>query len=106
MTGGKDGLVCLFDETFERCLKTFSVKRSALTTESRGTLVSDLPAVRSAVLGHGFILVGTKDGEILELEKSGPVTLLVQVSVTITMTAHFLARDPHLWIIFAQPILR
>lgn len=78
--GGKDGVVCLFDETFERCLKTFSVKRSALTAESRGTLVSELPSVRSTVLAHGHILIGTTNGEILELDKSGPITLLVQVS--------------------------
>ncbi|MEQ2207368.1 hypothetical protein XENOCAPTIV_011251, partial [Xenoophorus captivus] len=32
-------------------------------------------------LGHGHILVGTKNGEVLEIEKSGPMTLLVQVGV-------------------------
>jgi len=72
-------VVCLYDENFDRCLKNFPVKRSSLTSESRGTLVSDSPAIRSAVLGHGYILIGTKNGEILELEKSGPITLLAQV---------------------------
>lgn len=85
-------MVCLFDETFERCLKTFSIKRSALTEESRGTLIAESPAVRSAVLGHGHILIGTKNGEILELEKSGPVTLLIQVELLLLI----LAFDSHL----------
>lgn len=80
VTGGKDGVVCLYDETFDRCLKSFPVKKSSLTADSRGTLVTESPAIRSAVLGHGHILIGTKNGEILELEKSGPITLLVQVS--------------------------
>lgn len=81
MTGGKDGIVCLYDEAFDRCLKSFPIKRASLSPVSRGTLVSDLPAIRSCVLGHGHILIGTKNGEILQLDKSGPVTLLVQVSI-------------------------
>lgn len=52
-----------------------------MTPDSKGTLVSDLPAVRTAVLGHGHIIVGTKNGEILQIEKSGPITLLIQVRV-------------------------
>ena len=31
------------------------------------------------MLGHGFILVGTKNGEILEISKDGPINILVQV---------------------------
>lgn len=44
-----------------------------------GLLLEDNPSIRAISLGHGHILVGTKNGEILEVDKSGPVTLLVQV---------------------------
>lgn len=46
---------------------------------SSGLLLEDNPSIRAISLGHGHILVGTKNGEILEIDKSGPMTLLVQV---------------------------
>lgn len=46
---------------------------------SAGLLLEDNPSIRAISLGHGHILVGTKNGEILEVDKSGPITLLVQV---------------------------
>lgn len=53
-------------------LRTFSFNIS-------GLLLEDNPSIRAISLGHGHILVGTKNGEILEVDKSGPITLLVQV---------------------------
>ncbi|MEQ2234309.1 Echinoderm microtubule-associated protein-like 6, partial [Ilyodon furcidens] len=41
-------------------------------------LLEDNPSIRAITLGHGHILVGTKNGEVLEIDKSGPMTLLVQ----------------------------
>lgn len=78
VTGGKDGMIALWDEVYERCLKTYTVKKSSLSHDSHGTLTSDMPAIRSVVLGHGHILAGTKNSEILEIDKSGPIKLLVQ----------------------------
>nr|XP_015205768.1 PREDICTED: echinoderm microtubule-associated protein-like 5 isoform X3 [Lepisosteus oculatus] len=78
VTGGKDGVVALWDDTFERCLKTYAIKRSVLAPGSKGLLLEDNPSIRAISLGHGHILVGTKNGEILEVDKSGPITLLVQ----------------------------
>ncbi|XP_039593751.1 echinoderm microtubule-associated protein-like 6 isoform X2 [Polypterus senegalus] len=78
VTGGKDGVVELWDDTFERCLKTYAIKRAALSPGSKGLLLEDNPSIRAITLGHGHILVGTKNGEILEIDKSGPMTLLVQ----------------------------
>ncbi|KAH0503438.1 Echinoderm microtubule-associated protein-like 6 [Microtus ochrogaster] len=78
VTGGKDGIVELWDDMFERCLKTYAIKRAALSTGSKGLLLEDNPSIRAITLGHGHILVGTKNGEILEIDKSGPMTLLVQ----------------------------
>ncbi|XP_048456948.1 echinoderm microtubule-associated protein-like 6 [Rhincodon typus] len=78
VTGGKDGIVELWDDIFERCLKTYAIKRPALSPGSKGLLLEDNPSLRAITLGHGHILVGTKNGEILEIDKSGPITLLVQ----------------------------
>uniref|UniRef100_A0A3P8TGD9 EMAP like 6 n=1 Tax=Amphiprion percula TaxID=161767 RepID=A0A3P8TGD9_AMPPE len=77
VTGGKDGIVELWDDMFERCLKTYAIKRAALSPSSK-LLLEDNPSIRAITLGHGHILLGTKNGEILEIDKSGPMTLLVQ----------------------------
>lgn len=104
MTGGKDGIVELWDDMFERCLKTYAIKRATLSPSSKGSsslrssgchrnitvldvtclsisglLLEDNPAIRAITLGHGHILLGTKNGEILEIDKSGPMAVLVQV---------------------------
>ncbi len=36
VTGGKDGVVELWDDMFERCLKTYAIKRAALSPGSKG----------------------------------------------------------------------
>lgn len=36
VTGGKDGIVALWDDTFERCLKTYAIKRAVLAPGSKG----------------------------------------------------------------------
>ncbi|TRY96368.1 hypothetical protein DNTS_033743 [Danionella cerebrum] len=81
VTGGKDGVVELWDDMFERCLKSYAIKRASLSPSSKGLLLEDNPSIRAITLGHGHILVGTKNGEILEIDKSGPMTLLVQGEV-------------------------
>ncbi|XP_072318733.1 echinoderm microtubule-associated protein-like 6, partial [Eucyclogobius newberryi] len=78
VSGGKDGIVELWDEKFERCLKSFAIKRSTLSPASKGLLLEDNPSIRALTLGLGLIFVGTKNGEILEIEKTGSITLLVQ----------------------------
>ncbi|XP_055878559.1 echinoderm microtubule-associated protein-like 6 isoform X2 [Biomphalaria glabrata] len=78
VTGGKDGVVGLWDDQFERSLKTYAIKRASFTQGSVGVLVQESPTIRAIVLGHGKILVGTKNGEILEIDKAGPMTMLVQ----------------------------
>lgn len=50
---------------------------------STGLLLEDNPSLRAITLGHGHILVGTKNGEILEIDKSGAMTLLVQVFISL-----------------------
>lgn len=36
VTGGKDGVVELWDDTFDRCLKTYAIKRATLSPCSKG----------------------------------------------------------------------
>lgn len=48
-----------------------------------GLLLEDNPSIRAITLGHGHILVGTKNGEVLEIDKTGPMTLLVQVKLLV-----------------------
>lgn len=36
VTGGKDGIVELWDDMFERCLKTYAIKRASLSPSSQG----------------------------------------------------------------------
>lgn len=78
VTGGKDGMIGLWDDQFERCLKQYYIKKSGIEQSSRGVLMTDLPPIRAIVLGHGKILVGTKNGEVLEVDKGGPMTILAQ----------------------------
>ncbi|KAK7103893.1 echinoderm microtubule-associated protein-like 6 [Littorina saxatilis] len=78
VTGGKDGMIGLWDDQFERCLKTYGIKKEAVAEGSKGMLTVDSPAVRAIVLGHGKILVGTMNGEILEVDKAGPMTVIAQ----------------------------
>lgn len=63
-----------------------------------GLLLEDNPSIRAITLGHGRILLATKNGEILEIDKSGPITLLVQVrlfplleTLTAAETVYFLS---------------
>lgn len=39
VTGGKDGIVALWDDSFERCLKTYAIKRAVLAPGSKGTIL-------------------------------------------------------------------
>ena len=80
VTGGKDGVVSLWDDQFERSLKTYAIKRSSLTPGTKGLLVRDNPPVRAVVLGHGHVLVGTKNGDVIEISKEGSMNILTQVS--------------------------
>ncbi len=62
ISGGKDGVVCLWDDSFTNTLKKYQLHSSAI--EGGGVLHSDLPPVRALVLGQGKILVGTKNSEV------------------------------------------
>lgn len=71
--------MCLYDETLEKCVKTYALKKAPLSAGSWGALSSEQPVVRSVALGEERILVGTLGGEVLELDRAGVVTLLTHV---------------------------
>lgn len=69
VTGGKDGIVALWDENFSRCLKNYKVTRTSLGPGPPASiLLEDAPAIRAITLGQGKILVGTKNGEVCNVD--------------------------------------
>ncbi len=74
-------MVILWDEEFSHVLKSYSLLSSSLT---EGRFYKDTPPIRALTLGQGKILAGTKHGEIVQIERSGPITLLVQVHTYVT----------------------
>ena len=68
----------LWDEAFDNILKTYALHSSAVGG-GRGQLYEDTPPIRSLYLGQGKILVGTRNSEILEIDRSGPIQFLIQV---------------------------
>ena len=71
VTGGKDGVVALWDENFSRCLKNYKVTRTSLSPGPPASiLLEDAPPIRAITLGQGRILVGTKNGEVSTVNKA------------------------------------
>lgn len=42
-------------------------------------LLQNQPVITAATLGHNKIIAGTKNGEIIEADKSGTIVVLMQV---------------------------
>lgn len=62
MTGGKDGIVALWDDTFERCLKTYAIKRSVLAPGSKGESVRLVAPLSSDLQSLGkFFYIASHD---------------------------------------------
>ncbi|RDD40098.1 Echinoderm microtubule-associated protein-like 6 [Trichoplax sp. H2] len=79
ITGGKDGTVALWDDSFKKCIKNYKITRSALAQGNYTSLMfDDNPSIRSVVLGHSKILLGTRNSEVLEMDKGGTIKVLVQ----------------------------
>ena len=71
VTGGKDGIVALWDENFSRSLKNYRVTRTTLNPGPPSSiLLQDAPPIRAITLGQGKILVGTKHGEVYSIISS------------------------------------
>ena len=55
VTGGKDGIVCLWDAEFERCLKSYPLISANLSDQSPGKLSVENPTVRAINLGKVYL---------------------------------------------------
>ncbi|CAF1474328.1 unnamed protein product, partial [Adineta steineri] len=77
ITGGKDGKVILWDLEFKKTIKTYEITNKYLDPTSRGKLTEDQTAIRAVAL-KGRIVIGTRGGEICEIEKDGRIRVAVQ----------------------------
>uniref|UniRef100_T1JGP8 WD repeat-containing protein 55 homolog n=1 Tax=Strigamia maritima TaxID=126957 RepID=T1JGP8_STRMM len=68
---GKDGRLCLWDEHMERCLRSYVISNKYLSPGWPGRLSHEQPPLRSCFLSHSKIIVGTKSGEIVQVDKDG-----------------------------------
>ncbi|CAF1527998.1 unnamed protein product, partial [Didymodactylos carnosus] len=76
-TGGKDGRIILWDPEFQKNIKTYELIKKNILPDSKGTIIEEYPAVRAVTLTRR-IVVGTKNGEILEIEKDGKIKVPVE----------------------------
>ncbi|XP_078612841.1 echinoderm microtubule-associated protein-like 6 [Branchiostoma floridae x Branchiostoma japonicum] len=96
LTAGKDGVVCMWTEDFAKCVKRYTINRHFLQA-GRAALLEDKPPVRTVCPGEGAVLVGTKNGEVLELDRAtGKFAILAQGH----MGKH---RENELWGLAAHP---
>ncbi|KAK3717333.1 hypothetical protein QZH41_011562 [Actinostola sp. cb2023] len=76
VTGGRDGVVVMWDKYFEHCLKAFKVENSVMNPGS--VLLQDLPPIRSIHTDEDKILIGTGNDEIIEMSPDGMMSIVVQ----------------------------
>ena len=79
VTGGKDGVVVVWDMFFEHCLKAFRVERAVMNYGS--ILLDDTPPIRSIHTNATRILIGTGNDEVIEIEEDGKMTIIAQVCI-------------------------
>ena len=80
VSGGKDGCIILWNGEFSQIHK-YSLNKSSLSTNSNGILLFDNPSVRAICLASKKILIGTKNGEIIDIDKDGVMNIVIQVGV-------------------------
>lgn len=77
MTGGADGVVMVWSESFEQPLRAFKVEVSRFPA---GTiLLKDCPPIRSIHTDEGNILIGTGDNDIIQIHYDGSMEIIIQV---------------------------
>ena len=77
VTGGHDGVVMVWDETFTEPLRAFKIEGNQFPP---GTiLLSDCPPVRSIHTDEGNVLIGTGNNEVVQIHSDGTMEMIVQV---------------------------
>lgn len=78
-TGGKDGSIILWDEKFDEKMKhKYDLDKNSLSKQTKGVLLFDKPSVRAICYAYKKILIGTKNGEIIYIDKNGVISILTQ----------------------------
>ena len=77
MTGGKDGTIVLWNSEFSQ-IHQYTLNKASLSKQSKSTLLNDNPSIRAICLASKKILIGTKNGEILDIDKDGVMSIIVQ----------------------------
>jgi WD40 repeat protein len=77
VTGGKDGTIILWNNQFTQIHK-YNLNRASLSKNSKGILLYDLPSIRAICLASKKILIGTKNGEIIDIDKDGIMSIIIQ----------------------------
>ena len=78
ISGGKDGMIVLWNIDCTEKMREYEIKVENISEESHGTLLADCPPIRTIVMGHGALLAGSKNGEIMEIDREGPIKVLAQ----------------------------
>ena len=78
VTGGKDGAVILWSAQFAQIHK-YTINKKSLSKQSKGILLNENPSVRAISFASKKILVGTKNGEIIDIDKDGNMSIVTQV---------------------------
>ena len=79
MTGGNDGVVMVWDESFTQPIRAFKIDISRFPP---GTiLLHDSPSVRSIHTDEGKVLVGTGGNDIIQIFQDGTMEMILQVGV-------------------------
>eukprot|EP00055_Hartaetosiga_balthica_P012061 m.57177 g.57177 ORF g.57177 m.57177 type:complete len:1939 (+) comp7823_c0_seq2:90-5906(+) len=74
LSGGKDGKLLLHSSDLSKVVKTYELTQS----KAGGRLASDTPSVRGLIADAGKIFVGTKFGDILQIDQEGTIQILEQ----------------------------
>lgn len=83
VTGGKDGIVMLWDEKLsDKPIKKYIIEKNALSKQCKGILFQNNPSIKAICVAyaHKKIIIGTKNAEIIEIDKDGTIDILTQVA--------------------------
>jgi WD40 repeat protein len=78
-SGGRDGVFKLWNESMTKCLKEVTLQNAELSTDTHGFLTQEHPPINAIDIGKGrFTLIGTRKGEVLEVNRNGKIRVLLQ----------------------------
>ena len=79
VSGGKDGVVVLWDEMFSQPLRAFQIETSKFPP---GTiLLHEKPPIRSLHTDEGRIVLGTGHDDIIQIFADGSMEIILQVEL-------------------------